>query len=78
MKRDFNALARRASAEYHRQAGIISVSIEGDPAVGLRYSFRDLESAERFMALRRVHNSYEPDNANTLRRDACEVIEIWP
>jgi hypothetical protein len=78
MERDFNALARRASAEYHLQAGIISVSVEGDPAVGLRYSFRSIETARRFLALRRVHNSYEPANANTLRREDREVIEIWP
>ncbi len=78
MEHDFHALARRASAEYHWQAGIISISVEGDPAVGLRYSFRDRETAERFLVLRRLHNSHEPANANTLKREKCDVVEIWP
>ena len=78
MKHDFNALARRAAAEYHWQAGIISISVEGDPAFGLRYSFKDRATAERFMALRRLHNSSSPSNENTLRREACDVVEIWP
>jgi hypothetical protein len=74
---NFNALAQRAQAEYQRQHGLKSVVVEGTPAIGLRYRFENEVSADRFIAIRELHNSYEPANANTLIKVGLDVVEIW-
>lgn len=74
---EFNELARRLQDEYRSQPGLLSIHVEGDPAVGLRYSFADAPAAECFMKRRELQFSYEPANANDLVRDECDVVEIW-
>lgn len=74
---DFKALAQRLWAEYHRQPGLQCVLIEGEPAIGLRYAFEDDVFADRFFALRSLHHSFTPENANALKIDGAHVVEIW-
>ena len=74
---NFDVLAAEAWAEYQQQPGILSVVADGEPAGGLRYKFDNNATAERFIALRQLHNSYEPANANLLKIEDAEVVEIW-
>lgn len=74
---DFKSLAERVWSEYHRQPGLQGVLIEGEPAIGLRYTFENDEHADRFLTLRNLHHSYKPENANALQKDGAHVIEIW-
>ncbi|MCE1274943.1 MAG: hypothetical protein LWW75_10560 [Chlorobiales bacterium] len=74
--RDFQYLALWATSEYQMQPGLISVEIEGDPAVGLRYRFDEEASAGRFRLLRGLLHTFEPGN-NELRIEGHDVVEVW-
>lgn len=74
---DFKTLAERIWAEYCRQPGLQCVLSEGEPGVGLRYSFADDCFADRFLTLRNMHHSFTPENANALRKEGMDVVEIW-
>lgn len=75
--RDFRDLAQQARIRYQLQPGLVGISIEGDPPLGFRYRFADKTAAGRFLSLRELHNSYEPLNANTLRQEGADVVEVW-
>ena len=66
-----------AWSQYKSQPGIVNISIDGSPPLGLRYRFADETAAERFLSFRELHNSYEPVNANMLRQDGSDVVEVW-
>jgi hypothetical protein len=74
---DFKSLAQKAWNECQKRPGLKCVVVEGSPAIGLRYQFEDDRSADRFIAYRELHNSYEPANANALVREGRDVLEIW-
>lgn len=74
--RDFHKLAQRAMAEYRCQHNLIDVEVEGEPATGLRYKFKDEASASRFMFIRGLlrHNS---SGSGDLSLEGQDVIELW-
>lgn len=73
---DFQKLAEMAMIEYGYQSGLISIDVEGEPPVGLRYRLKDAESANRFHLLRRLMHSTE-DWCSSLCVEECDVVELW-
>jgi hypothetical protein len=74
---ELKALAEKAWTKYRWVPGILSIVIEGDPPVGLRYQFMTEDIANSFLVLLQHHNSYDPAIASTLRRDGREIVEIF-
>lgn len=74
---NFHDIAKRAMIEYRRQPGLISVELEGVPAIGLRYRFDEEASAGRFLTLRSLLSAYE-QGERLLHLDGRDVLELWP
>lgn len=74
--RDFQKLAEMVMIEYGYLPGLISIDVEGDPPVGLRYRLKDAETANRFHLLRRLMHSSD-GWSSSLRVEDCDVVEVW-
>jgi len=73
---NFETLAQKARNEYLFQPGLIEVTVEGDPPIGLRYRFNEKVSATRFLFIRGLFRRVRPENTE-LSIDGSDVLEVW-